>query len=232
MMEVLVGAILLVANTTPEVRTHGELRAVMHQRDFTAKVNLASILKQPHAYAVGALSGLRGEVTIIDGVAWLAFAEPGGKIRLEEVRRSQEEAALLVSARVPRWKRVKLTRAIPFADLDAAVESLARQNGIDPDQPFPFLVTGPVSDLAFHVIDGAKLPAAGGSHHDHASAGVTATRTRATGTLVGFFSKAHHGVFTHMGSNTHVHVVLPGEKMSGHTDKVTLDRGATLLLPR
>ncbi|WP_437870158.1 hypothetical protein [Sorangium sp. So ce363] len=47
----------------------------------------------------------------------------------------------------------------------------------------------------------------------------------------GFFSKHHHGVFTHIGSNTHFHVVLPERPLMGHVDGVTLARGARVLLP-
>lgn len=220
------------AGLAPQVTSHGALRAVMHQRDFTPKVNLAAVLAQPHVFAVGALSGLRGEITIVDGVAWLAYPVAGDRARVERRRRTSEEAALLVSASVSRWQRVTLTRDVPFAELDATLEALARQHGCDPDRPFPFSVRGPVADLQFHVIDGARLAAAGGSHHDHAAAGSRFSRPSASATLVGFFSKSHHGVFTHMGSNTHLHVVLAAEGVSGHADRVTLRRGAVLSLPR
>lgn len=56
-------------------------------------------------------------------------------------------------------------------------------------------------------------------------------RDRATGVLVGFYSSQHHGIFTHHGSDTHVHVVLAEENASGHVDGVTVGRGARLRLP-
>src|SRR5688572_6651140 len=134
-------ALLLAAaapTPAPIVHTHGQLRAVMHERDLSGKVTLASVLARPHTYAVGALSDLRGEVTIIDGAVWLAYPGPQGKLRVEQSLTSDERATLLVSASVPSWKRVKLTRTIRFADLDAALEALAKENGVDPAKPFPF----------------------------------------------------------------------------------------------
>jgi alpha-acetolactate decarboxylase len=232
MLDILLAVLLVSTALAPGVKTYGELRALMHQGDVAGKVGLAAVLQQPHTYGVGALSELRGEVTILDGIAWIAYSESDGKARVERVTKSDEQAALLVISSVARWKRVTLPKPIPFADLDAALEAIARANGIDADQPFPFSVSGPVEDLDFHVVDGRKLPAGGGSHQDHVAAGSRFTKSKASATLIGFFSKSHQGVFTHMGSNTHIHVVLPKERASGHVDKVTLPRGTTLLVPR
>src|SRR5688572_4171827 len=74
----------------PKVSTFGHLRAVVHERDLAPKVKLAEVLARPHAYAVGALSELRGEVTIVDGVAWLAYPAAGGGARVEKVNSSDE----------------------------------------------------------------------------------------------------------------------------------------------
>ncbi|AGP38878.1 hypothetical protein [Sorangium cellulosum] len=38
-------------------------------------------------------------------------------------------------------------------------------------------------------------------------------------------------MLTHMGSNTHFHVVLPERSLMGHVDRVTLARGARVLVP-
>jgi alpha-acetolactate decarboxylase len=60
---------------------------------------------------------------------------------------------------------------------------------------------------------------------------VSGTLAEASGTLVGFFSKTHQGVFTHLGSNTHLHVVAPDAKVSGHVDAVTVPAGVEIGFP-
>jgi acetolactate decarboxylase len=90
-----------------------------------------------------------------------------------------------------------------------------------------------MANLKWHVLDGSKATGQpGGSHMDHMRMAVTGTVAQTEGRLVGFFSKTHHGVFTHMGSNSHLHAVLAKEGVSGHVDGVTLKKGAVLLLPQ
>jgi hypothetical protein len=64
------------AQPTPvEVHWWGSLREMMHQGRVEALVELAAPLATPHLYAIGALAGMRGEITTRDGTAWLAFGE-------------------------------------------------------------------------------------------------------------------------------------------------------------
>ena len=49
--------------------------------------------------------------------------------------------------------------------------------------------------------------------------------------LVGVYSEHHHGVFTHHGTNMHIHVLTEDGRQSGHLDSLRLAPGGTLLLP-
>lgn len=212
----------------PMVESHGALRAIVHERDLGAKTALAPVLAKPHAYAIGALAGLRGEITVIDGTAWLSYA---GKDRTEKTTTSDEQAALLVVAHVPRWRRIRINRTVPIEDLEAFVAAQARKAGLG-KKPFPFVIEGTFDALLWHVIDGTKLPAKSRSHEEHMQAAVQRTLDAGRATLVGFYSSEHQGVFTHQGENIHVHVVVPAENSSGHLDSATIRKGSTLLLPR
>ena len=81
-----------------------------------------------------------------------------------------------------------------------------------------------------HVIDGRRQ-AGGESHQDHLAAAVRSRRDRAPATLVGFFSKSDQGVFTHMGSKTHLHCVVTDSLSSGHVDRVDVPAGTTVKFP-
>jgi hypothetical protein len=48
--------------------------------------------------------------------------------------------------------------------------------------------------------------------------------------VVGFYSAAHQGVFTHMGERTHLHAIV-GDA-TGHVDALAIGAGATLRVPR
>jgi acetolactate decarboxylase len=92
------------------------------------------------------------------------------------------------------------------------------------------IIEGELADIGWHVIDGRKVAAAK-THEEHAAAAVRGSVSRAQGTLVGFFSTRHQGVFTHMSKKSHLHVVLPKEGVAGHVDGVTILPGAVLLVP-
>lgn len=218
------------AKPSVEVRAFGALREIMHEGKTEPHAELASLAPGQHTYALGALSELRGEVTVLDDTIWLAYPNDDGTPRLRSERTSDERATLFVTAQVERWKRVRLEHDVKFDELDARVEVAAVSQGVDPSKPFPFRVDGALRDLHWHVVDGRKL-AAGGGHADHVRSAVSGVLPEASGTLVGFFSKAHQGVFTHAGSNTHLHVVAPAANVSGHVDQVTLPAGAELAFP-
>ena len=211
----------------PDVRVWGELRAMMHEGRTEARVALAPLLAAPHLYAVGAVAGMRGEITVVDGAAWLALgdrdagrATPGP---------GDAGAALLVAARVADWTRVTISEDIPAADIDRRIEALAAAAGIDIEQPFPFLIEGGLADVRWHVLAG---PPGAGSSHDHMDGAVTGEQAAIDGTLVGFFSKHHQGVFTHMGQNVHAHLVNRAMKLAAHADRFSIRASSVIALPR
>jgi hypothetical protein len=213
------------------VRTFGELRAIHHEGRTGAMVNLGSLLPNPNLYAVGALADLAGEVTIAAGTAYLSYPVGLVEAHTETTFRATENATLLVVAEVAEWQSVKTTRVVPFEDLDQAIADLAHVAGISSGQRFPFLVEGDVQDLQWHVIDGRRLARGETTHQDHLAASVRKGALRARATLVGFFSETDQGVFTHMGSRTHIHCVLDNPISSGHVDHVVLPAGTTVRFP-
>jgi alpha-acetolactate decarboxylase len=215
----------------PDVRVWGSLRAIMHEGKTGPQVSLAeAITGTPHVYGVGALSSLRGEVTIIDGTVWLAHSDDRGGVRVGKGISSAESATLLVAAQVRGWRDLPISAQIAPDDLDDRIEAMARDSGIDVDRPFPLLVEGRFLDADWHVLDGRRI-APGGGHDDHARNSIKGTIRNGTGVLVGFFSKQHQGVFTHMGQRTHFHLLTSDHATMGHADRVGVHAGSTLKLP-
>jgi acetolactate decarboxylase len=178
-------------------------------------------------YAVGAIAGMRGEITVLDGAAWLSLGEHDSC--RATVGAADEGATLLVASYVDNWSRVKIAEDIPFVDLDHRIEALAAAAGMDVDKPFSFLVEGQLANVRWHVLKG---PPSADAPHDHIGNAVTGEETAIAGTLVGFFSKHHHGSFTHMGQNIHAHVVSPSSALAAHVDEVSIRASSVLVLPR
>jgi alpha-acetolactate decarboxylase len=214
-----------------EVRHFGELRAIMHEGRTGPAVQLRDVVPGPHAYGIGALGELRGEVTVLDDVVWLAYPRADGTADVRPDAGVDEAAALFVVAQVERWRGVPLTEDIEADGLDAAIARLAAAAGVDTTRPFPVRITGTLVDLRWHVVDGSKL-APGSSHADHARTAVRGAAPEIDGELVGFYSTQHQGVFTHRGASTHFHVVAAAANITGHVDGVGVRRGATVYLPQ
>lgn len=217
--------------TAVEVTSWGSLREMIHEGRVEARVALATPLATPHLHAIGALAGMRGEITIRDGAAWIAVGDrdDGRAVRAAGPGADGASAALLVGAYVAQWQRVPIEEDIPFEQLDARIEALATAAGVDVEQPFPFLVEGTLGEVRWHVLKGP--PEAGGPPHDHARNAVTGEAAALRATLVGFFSKHHQGVFTHRGQRVHAHVLDEASQLAAHADQVSVRAGSMLSLP-
>ena len=238
-----------------QMATYGTLRGMVHEGKTAGVVSLRDGLNYPHAYAVGALAGLAGEVTALDRQVWISRVE-GDSIATTRVDAgalaTSDSAALLVVANLSNWKQIPIPRDVSDEDFDRTIEELASSAGRDTRSTFPFLIDGPLAELHWHVLNARNLPgvAGGGAdsaanrqgdskaddadpHADHIEGSVRGEvpETRSA-TLVGFYSRNHHGIFTHMGSDTHVHVILPDSNLTGHVDHVRLRAGAVLRVPR
>ncbi len=214
-----------------EVRVHGALRAMFHEGRTGATVTLESMLPNPDLYAVGALADLSGEVTVVGGKVYLSYPEGAEGLRTETTTRTNAAATLLVAAEVPAWRSVVTEHLILFNELDEEIAKIATSAGMSLHERFPFLVVGDFEDLQWHVIDGRRLTAGAASHQDHLAAAAKIRLDRASATLVGFYSASDQGVFTHMGSKTHIHCALDEPLSTGHVDHVIIPVGTTVKLP-
>jgi acetolactate decarboxylase len=221
------------ANQAPwdgAVQAYGALRAMFHEGQTGPAISLDALLPDPELYAVGALASLSGEVTVLGGRAFLSYPSGDGA-RTEAPAQTSAAATLLVISRVPSWRSVTTHAPIRFEQLDDEIASLAVSAGMSLDERFPFLVEGEFEDLQWHVIDGSRLTAGGTSHQDHLEAAVKMRRDQVPATLVGFYSENDQGVFTHMGSRTHIHCVVDEPVVTGHVDHVVISAGAIVRFP-
>lgn len=213
------------------IKTYGALRAIMHEGKVGPEVTLDSVLPDGSLFGVGALSELRGEITIISGEVFLAYPVGTDSVRVESALKTEESAALLVTAAVHVWTSATLDSAVELDHLDAVVARLASQAGQDTSGIIPFLIRGRVEDLKWHVIDGARLSTDDQTHESHQRAAVSKSEPEAMVTMVGFYSSHHQGTFTHRDSRTHIHVVLDDLSASGHVDQVRLPAGTQVQFP-
>jgi len=226
----LIGAICTAAWAAAfQVEWKGALRDT-HGGDFSGKLNLADLPRSPRLYAIGPAADLIGEITVIDGRLSLARVRNGG---IETSSAYIGQASFLVWATVPQWQdAMPLGQSVANpADLEKLIETKARLAGLDTDKPFPFLLQGKFTRVKYHVV---MPPSAQGKHGGSASPTDSQLDLQAkekVGTVIGFFSRKHEGVFTHRGSYSHLHLSLESGD-SGHIDELDVGADVQLLLPR
>lgn len=216
----------------PVVTQYGEMRAVMREGRTEPRIALADAIAAPRAIAVGAIEGLAGEVTIVDGEVWVSRVKDASLHASGPVPVFGDHATLLTLAHVGAWRAVPIRYSVTEGEFEAFVEHAARSRGVDTTRPFPFLIEGTLTDIEIHVINGF-------CPHATDPATVDAQPWRWSGSqstdvlIVGFYAPDAAGVMTHHGSLIHAHAVLSldGRTVTGHVDRVVVAPGMSLRIP-
>lgn len=201
----------------------GSFRETMREGARAARISAAT-LPARGVWAVGPTENLAGELTILDGAALVATL---AHRRVSVVEDRTAGAPFLVWAEVRGWTQRQLPALPDQRAVEAHLGAIASAEGLDPDGPFPFLLTGRPAEVAWHVLGGPARPQGHGGGH---GAGQPPLADRAM-TLVGFYSRRHEDVFTHRGEFSHIHLVTDDRALSGHVDALTPGAGLTLHLP-
>ena len=196
--------------------------------DLGARISLERLAGLAHLYAVGPAAGLRGEITVVDGRAYVSRVENG---RIVVDRSFRHEAPFLVWAQVARWREVDIPdTVVDGRDLEAFVMERARGPGMTVDAPFAFLVSGLAAGVSLHVLH--RHDDRPHSRERHEEIKVPFAIERGAVDVVGFCSERHAGIFVPAGRRTHMHVCTRDGRVAGHVDDLRLGRDMTLRLPR
>lgn len=216
----------LAASGTFHVSWEGTIKDV-HHGDVSGKVSLQEFSGKKHLYAIGPVEELDGEITVIDSNFYIA------RVRQGEIKTDNDlttSASFLVWAEVPTWSSpISLGENADNQDhLDKQIYSLASENGIDTTKPFPFIIDGTAKSVDYHILARKTAKLAASDHRDNAK---TVKLKDVSVRIIGFFSKNHGGIFTQMGSMTHLHI-LDNNGHSGHVDAISVDSKAQVLFPQ
>jgi hypothetical protein len=125
------------------------------------------------------------------------------------------------------------TRRLPSVtseSLDDTIAKLAADHGLR-GQDFAFRIEGRLQKATIAIVDGRRLGPGPGSEELIKTANLLEPENDVNASLVGFYSAAGDGRFTHEGKHSHVHVVVPQSHATGHALTFTVHREAVLYLP-
>lgn len=210
----------------------GSMREVLGEGKTEARVSLAEASRRRHAFGVGAMQGLNGEVLVLDSVPWTARVEGPARIRVRAADTDSQSTFLAVAC-VPTWVSVTIGGDIAADQFDASVRDLAAAAGLDVSLPIPFVIEGELTGLRGHVMNGVcpmrgTEPAISAEHAPY-----RVSIDHADGTLVAFYAENSAGQLTHHDSKTHVHVLIRGASpLVAHVDEVGVKAGAVVRFPK
>jgi alpha-acetolactate decarboxylase len=228
-----VGASWVAAQTVGPVgvQAFGSFKRLAHAGDTSAKIALRDVPTAAGTYAVGALTGLRGEIVVVDGKLLVTRGHsPEGRT---EVAGADDSATLLALATVSAWQEIAVPSDMKQAEFEAFVVKQAAGRGLDAAKPFPFLVRGEFPAMLWHVVTGAAGRGHGGAHAQGHAANRVFDERDVAGAMVGFYSgDALEGVISHPGERFHLHYATRDSSRSGHVDGYAVRAGAVVSLPR
>jgi hypothetical protein len=220
-----------------ELIQYGKMHEVIGMQKHEARVGLAELLEKPHFYAVGALAGLQGEISVIDSRATVTEVTDQAQAKPTNNDAANRKATLLIGAYIDEWIEIDCEEDLTDTELDDWIKSEIQQNGGDVQQPVMFMLRGSFSDIHLHVINGAcpvharvrqiEIP--------ESKRPFDTTMASVTGEVVGVFAMDAAGKLTHPATSTHKHLVYraaaDAEALNGHVESMSVKRGTKLLLP-
>ncbi|MEO2050123.1 MAG: acetolactate decarboxylase [Allomuricauda sp.] len=211
----------------PHVHYSGAMNAMGNTYDYN--MWLDSIPNKSHLFGMGPYDKMKGEITVVDGTPYFATAFVEGSYHVGE--NWDIRAPFFVYAHVDQWKSFKLKGNFKTVnDIQDAVSKIAKANGYDTSQPFPFKIKGTFDVLTAHIVT-PRNPEVEGFRKGVKSQKFSFERSK--GELIGFYSEHHQGIYTHHDSFVHVHFLMKDKSFMGHLDDIDTNNGTfKLFLPK
>jgi alpha-acetolactate decarboxylase len=232
-MKIVLGLIFSVglvscASHSHKFEQYGTMHEAIGRQQHHARVNIEQLTQKKGFTGVGALEGLNGEVTILNGKAVITGVNAQGK---PTPRPKDLRATLLVGTQVKSWKVLEIPNEMSRKDFETW---LAGQTLTSPSM---FKLQGKINNIRLHILNGAcpvharmnklKLPAEKMPYEGNFK--------ELSATLVGVYAKDAVGKLTHPDTSIHTHIVYKsksGEDLTGHLEDFSLGQNTKVFLPR
>lgn len=201
----------------------GAMKQVMRQGNLTNNINLDTISKKENLYGLGPLANLKGEILVLNGIAYRAVLTNQNTIQVDST--FEMEAPFFGYARINKWTTLPLPRKITnLKKLEAYLNKKVDKNA----EPFFFKIIGNIQDGTIHVVNlpsGTIIKSPTDAHQGM----VKFTITKQDVIILGFFSHSHHSIFTHHDTKMHLHLITADSKIMGHLEHVSFRKKGTML---
>jgi len=198
----------------------------MWKGQLAGTLDLDTITNKKNLYGLGPLEGLRGELMIIDGIAYKSTVL--SETQMEVNKTYKAKAPFFVYGYAEHFKSTVLPKSVKsLSDLEDLLDDKTKTH----NKPFLFVLKGTINNGFIHVVnlpEGSKVSSPQEAHKGQVDYHIDETEVE----IVGFFSRSHQSVFTHHDTFMHLHLITKDGSMMGHLDRVEFKEGEmTLYLP-
>lgn len=200
----------------------------MGKTNYKTQVWLDTLPVKSHLFGMGPYDRMKGEIMVFDGKPFYASAFKEGRAL---VGQSWDiRSPFFVYANVSKWEAFELSGDIEsLEDIQYTVATIAQNNGHDIMEPFPFKIIGKFDGVTTHIVT-PRSPDVEGYRAEIKQQ--VFEFIDSNGSLLGFYSEKHQGIFTSSKSFIHVHYLSDDQTFMGHLDKInTAVKALTLYLP-
>ncbi|MAC95469.1 MAG: hypothetical protein CMC96_08200 [Flavobacteriales bacterium] len=224
----LLTSILSTSIFSQSVKVVGEMKKVMMGIDWSDHISWDT-LNTHNLFALAPISGLKGEVTIINGTVYQSTVKATGDIELSK-NQTGIQSPFAVYAHIEKWDTIEVKQAI--SSNQELYQLLEKESKIDLESAFPIRLIGEFESVDFHIINANEKSKENHSHAAHKEIQEHFSVKNSNGEILGFYSKNHQGIFTHKGSYFHLHFVDSEEFNMGHVEGFSTKKNVQLLLPK
>lgn len=208
--------------------TVGEEENLLKKGDMSTHIKLLELKDKPDLYGLGSVTNLKGFMVIDDSRSYTSYVE-NGVVKVDSSW--NPEATLMVYAQVNQWKEMPIPPDVKnWSQLENFILTSAKENKINPDLPFPFLLKGPAPSLNWRVTDWDPNDKEV-TNKKVKNSGLKGEANNVSTTIVGFYCTKQYRVLAEHSTKMHLHFVSNDRTVSGHVDNIVLDGNMKLYLP-
>lgn len=201
------------------------MRHVMWKGELAGLIRLDTISPSDHLYGIGPMEGLRGEILLFDGIAYVSHVIDESRMRVD--MNAGVSAPFFAHARIPCWQEMALPDSIrDLSGLEKFLDKL-REND---HRPTLFRLKGHFREADIHVVnlpEGTIVRSPDDAHRGLRRYGLSAGMKA---DVLGFHSRRHKSIFTHHDTNIHLHLIDDFRQWMGHVDNLRFDAGRVIML--
>lgn len=209
----------------PDINIVGAMKNVMWKGELKSSIDLDTISNRKGLYGLGPVDYLRGELLINNGKSYVSTVTSDTTVTVEETFKTA--APFFVYGNVTEWSEIELPSGVKtIPDLEKFIDDKT----IEYKRPFAFKLIGQVSHAMIHIQnlpEGSKVSSPEEAHRGQINFNIENEEAE----IIGFFSTEHKGVFTHLDSFLHMHLITKDESKMGHLDELKIGE-MTLFLPK